>query len=120
MKTIKVMDVEQFIDLLLTMQDGDTCDFALTQTYIPDDRDLNSMDLEDWYFATVINITGYNSRFILIDYTGGEEAMAIPLNGYRNGCDEDDRQIVPGFVQKFFKDHNIERVYCEIEDVEDE
>ena len=113
MKTIKEMDVEQFIDLLLTMRDGDTCDFALTQTYIPDDRDLNSMDLEGWYFVRVFYIPEYASRFILLDYSGGEEAMAIPLNGYQNERDDDDRMIVPGYVYKFFNEHMINKVYVE-------
>lgn len=113
MKTIKVMDVEQFIDLLLTMRDGDTCNFALTQRHIPDDRDLNSMDLEDWYFVRVFYIPEYDSRFILLDYAGGEEAMAIPLNCYKNERDEDDRMIVPGYVYKFFNEHMINKVYVE-------
>ena len=113
MKTIKAMDVEQFIDLLLTMHNGDTYNFALTQIYEPDDREPDTMDFENWYFAKLICIQEYGSRFILLDYAGGEEAMAIPLNGYKNEQDDDDRMIVPGYVYKFFNEHMINKVYVE-------
>lgn len=116
MKTIKAMDVSQFIDLLLTMKNGDTYNFATELNYYEDDRELDSHDVSYWFFARVICIPEYNSRFLLLDYAGGEEAMAIPLNGYKNGMDGDDLTIVPGYVQKYLRERGVDKVYVEMDE----
>lgn len=99
MKYIQPMNCKDFADYLLTLKTGDTIEFGIDPGYswpdvVPDPEDVNG-----WYFAKVMEIEQYSSRFILIDYAGGEEAFAIPLNGYKNVCDEDDERIVPHFVK---------------------
>lgn len=122
MKYIKPMNCEEFAQHLLTLKNGDVVEFGCDPGPAWPDEVPDPSDVTTWYFAKVIEIKGYNSRFILLDYCGGEEAFAIPLNGYKNGCDEDDRRFVPRFVKHYFSDHNIhlngpdDHVFVEMED----
>lgn len=103
MKYIKPMTCDEFAQYLLTLRTGDTVEFACDPgvDFPSEMPDVHSV--EAWYFARVINIQEYESRFILIDYAGGEAAFAIPLNGYKDYCDGDDERIVPGYVKEYFK-----------------
>ena len=115
MKTIKPMNCEEFARYLLTLKTGDCVDFACYAS----EEIIDDADVECWYFAKVVEIPEYCSRFILLDYAGGEEAYAIPLNNYRNYCDEDDKYVVPKYVEEYFKrNENIhEIVYVEMEEL---
>lgn len=107
MKYIKPMTCKEFTDLLLTLKTGDEIGFACSaECDWPNETPEDYYDVSDWYFAKVMLIPEYMSRFILIDYAGGEEAFAIPLNNYRDYCDDDDKVIVPTYVNKYFKYHN--------------
>lgn len=105
MKYIKPMNCKGFTEYLLTLKTGDEINFAVDPGCDWPDEVPDVMDATGWYFAKVMEIKGYGSRFILLDYAGGEEAFAIPLNGYRNYCDEDDRHIVPDYVKYYFENH---------------
>ena len=105
MKYIQPMSCEQFADYLLTLKTGDTIEFGIEPGASWPDLVPEPDDVTAWYFAKVMEIEGYNSRFILLDYAGGEEAFAIPLNGYKNTCDEDDKFIVPSYVKQYFSNH---------------
>lgn len=115
MKIIKPMSCEEFCQYLLTLKTGDCVDFG--REIITDAEEITPDDVEYWYFAKVMEIPEYCSRFILMDYAGGEEAYAVPLNGYRNDCDEDDKYIVPIYVKEYFNRikniHDV--VYVEME-----
>lgn len=111
MKYIKPMNCKEFAEYLLTLKTGDTVEFGTDIGTL----ELNELEeayandpwvVERWYFARVMEIKEYGSRFILLDYAGGEEAFAIPLNGYRNTADDDDKQIVPGYVELFFENND--------------
>ena len=117
MKTIKPMNCEEFAQYLLTLKTGDCIDFGCYTT--SDKEEITDNDVECWYFAKVMEIPEYGSRFILLDYAGGEEAYAIPLNNYKNCCDEDDKYIVPKYVEEYFRRNgNIhEIVYVEMEEL---
>ena len=105
MKYIKPMTATEFAEYLFTLKTGDVIEFAVDPgCYWPDEiPDIHNVS--GWYFAQVMEIKGYCSRFILIDYAGGEEAFAIPLNNYKNYCDEDDRYIIREYVKRYFKNH---------------
>lgn len=105
MKYIKPMNCDEFAQYLLTLKTGDTIEFGTNPgVEWPDEvQDVNNVGA--WYFARVMEIPEYGSRFILLDYAGGEEAFAIPLNGDHNYCDEDDKWIVPGYVKHYFENH---------------
>lgn len=105
MKYIKPMNCDEFAQHLLTLTEGDTVEFACDPGAEWPDKVPDVRDVECWYFAKVIVIPEYESRFILIDYCGGEEAFAIPLNCYQNHCDEDDKTIVPQYVREYFSGH---------------
>ena len=105
MKYIKPMNCNEFTEYLLTLKTGDTIEFGIDPGYAWPDEVPEVENVSCWYFAKVMEIKEYNSRFILLDYAGGEEAFAIPLNNYKNYCDEDDRHIVPGFVKQYFENH---------------
>ena len=105
MKYIQPMNCEEFAQHLLTLKNGDTVEFGCDPGVAWPDEIPSEKDVSCWYFATVITIPEYMSRFILIDYCGGEEAFAIPLNCYQNHCDEDDRTIVPRYVREYFSGH---------------
>lgn len=105
MKYIQPMNAAQFAEHLLTLKTGDVIDFAVDPGIDWPDEVPDASDVEVWYFAKVMEIKEYNSRFILLDYAGGEEAFAIPLNGYKNCADEDDKVIVPGYVKYYFENH---------------
>lgn len=103
MRYVRPMNCEQFTQHLLKLKDGDEINFACE--LLADDKNCERYDVYDadgWYFARVIFIPHYDSRFILIDYCGGEEAFAIPLNNYTNRRDDDDMRIVPVYVKEFF------------------
>lgn len=102
---IKPMNYIEFAAYLLTLKDGDVIEFGCDAGGGWPEETPEVHDVECWYFARIISIPEYSSRFILIDYCGGEEAFAIPLNCYQNHCDEDDRNIVPEFVKRFFCNH---------------
>ena len=105
MKYIKRMNCKEFTEYLLTLKTGDTIEFGIDPGCSWPDEAPDITDVSAWYFARVMEIKEYGSRFILIDYAGGEEAFAIPLNGYKNCCDEDDKYIVPYFVKSYFENH---------------
>lgn len=125
MKYIKPMNCSEFAQYLLTLKNGDTVEFACDPGVNWPDEVPDVTDVECWYFARVMVIPEYESRFILIDYCGGEEAFAIPLNCYSDRCDMDDHQIVPDFVEEYFKGHcrNLDSindfVFVEMEDEEE-
>ena len=105
MKYIKPMNCNEFADYLLTLKTGDLVEFGIDPGCAWPDEVPELNDVTCWYFAKVMEIKEYGSRFILIDYAGGEEAFAIPLNCYTNYCDEDDRHIVPSYVKHYFENH---------------
>lgn len=103
MKYIKPMDCDEFAEHLLTLKTGDTVEFGTDPGCAWPDEIPKLDDVTAWYFARVMKIPEYESRFILIDYAGGEEAFAIPLNCYKDYCDDDDKWIVPNRVKEFFE-----------------
>lgn len=105
MKYIKPMNEKEFADYLLTLKTGDTIEFGVDPGCEWPDEVLEVSDVTGWYFAKVMEIKEYGSRFILLDYAGGEEAFAIPLNNYKDCCDDDDRSIVPKYVKHYFENH---------------
>lgn len=119
-KFYKRMDADEFTAYLMTLKVGQQVDFAAGiegNDYV---EVLNDIDpLYNWYFAKRMKISKYCSNFILIDYAGGEEAMAIPLNGYSDTLDEDDREIIRRRIKRFFFDNDrmvtIQYVYVEME-----
>lgn len=102
MKYIKPMNCDEFAQHLLTMSDGDTVEFACDPGVKWPDEEPTLEDVECWYFAKMISFSGYESRFILIDYCGGEEAFAIPLSYNSERYGEYDKPIVPEYVHNFF------------------
>ena len=121
MKCIKPMQAKEFSEFLLTLKTGDTIDFGTDPGWLWPDATPEVKDVTAWYFATVIHIPGYCSRFILLDYAGGEAAYAIPLNAYSDEPDEDDKWIVYDYVKRFFENcndigHADDYVFVEMED----
>lgn len=122
MKYIQPMTCKEFAQHLLTLKNGDTVEFACDPGVNWPDEVPDVDDVECWYFARVIVIPEYESRFILIDYCGGEEAFAIPLNCYRSYCDQDDMTIVPRYVEEYFNcrcghlDSDNDYVFVEMEE----
>ena len=120
MKYIQPMNCEEFAQHLLTLKNGDTVEFGtdpgVKWPYKTPDID----DVTAWYFARVINIPEYESRFILIDYCGGECAFAIPLNYHENRGNEDDEWVVMNKVKEFFKDYADINNYVFVEMEDDE
>ena len=121
MKYIVPMNCDEFAEHLLTLKTGDTIEFGVDPGCDWPDEIPHANDVTGWYFAKVMEIEGYCSRFILIDYAGGEEAFAIPLNNYKNCCDEDDRYIVFDYIKRYFENHRElnginDYVFVEMED----
>lgn len=119
-KICKRMDAGEFSAYLMTLKVGQQVNFATgiegnDYVEVLNDDDL----LYGWYFAKRMKISEYCSNFILIDYAGGEEAMAIPLNGYSDTLDDDDREIIRRRIKRFFCDNDridtIQYVYVEME-----
>ena len=106
MKYIEPMTCKEFADYLLTLKDGEEIYFGCDPGCSWPDEVPEVNDVTAWYFAKVIYLEGYSSRFILIDYCGGEEAFAIPLNNYQNERDMDDESIVHQYVRNYFSGHN--------------
>lgn len=106
MNFIQPLNMESFIKLLLSLKDNDEITFAVTvndealEGYLAG-LPIQPEDAENWYFAKVINIVEHASRFILIDYCGGGDALAIPLS--ENGDDFLDKSLVREFVERFYK-----------------
>lgn len=107
------MNCTEFTDLLATTKIGDEIEFA---AYSYNTYDPTPEDCEAWYFAKNMKLDDYDSHFILIDYCGGEEAFAIPLNNYEETCDEDDKMVLKHYVKTFFDmcDNIKKYVYVEI------
>lgn len=119
-KFYKRMDADEFTAYLMTLKVGQQVDFAANIEENDYVEVLNDNDpLYNWYFAKRMKISKYCSNFILIDYAGGEEAMAIPLNSYSDTLDEDDREIIRRRIKRFFCDNDrmvtIQYVYVEME-----
>lgn len=105
MNFIQPLNMESFIELLLSLKDNEEITFATTANDEALDGYLAGLpiqpeDVENWYFARLFNITEYNSRFILIDYCGGSEAFAIPLSS--DGDDTLDKSLVKDHVERFY------------------
>lgn len=105
MKYIKPMTCGEFAEHLLTLKSGKTIEFGVDPGCNWPDEVPDVKDVTSWYFARIMHIPEYNSRFILIDYCGGEEAFAIPLNCYSDDFDMDDHGIVYLYVRRYFANH---------------
>ena len=103
MKYIKPMDCDEFSEYLLTLKTGDVVNFGCYPGTDWPNEMPDRYSVSGWYFVKVMEIPEYESRFILIDYLGGTEAFAIPLNSCSDYCDEDDKWIVPKKVEEFFE-----------------
>lgn len=104
MSYVKPMTCEQFAQHLLTLKDGDEIHFAcFLDANCEEAERCDANDVEFWYFAKVMFLPEYDSRFILIDSCRGEEAYAIPLNNCVDRRDENDMRIVPRYVEAFFR-----------------
>ena len=106
MKYIEPMTCNEFADYLLSLKDGDEICFGCDSGGVYPDEVPEVKDVTAWYFARVVYIEGYSSRFILLDYCGGEEAFAIPLNNYKNERDMDDEEVVHRYVRNYFNGYN--------------
>lgn len=107
MKKIIPMNVNKFTNLLCAMKEGQTIEFA-RDAYLWQEGleiEIEPHEVECWYFARILRVPEYESRFILIDYCGGEEAFVIPLNCYSNTIDEDDKFIIRDAVRRLFEHH---------------
>jgi hypothetical protein len=123
MKIIVPMSATEFAAHLLNIvaTQKHTVEFAL-------DCDAESMeeatpsDCETWMYAKYMEVEGYDSRFILIDHCGGEDAHVIPLGNFMNDYTHspDDLRITECKVCDFFRDYFIPlssgRVYVEMEE----
>lgn len=117
MKYLIEIDKEAFARKLLEMETDDTIEFATSAIWNDDDNCWS--DAECWYFATKMYIRGYESRFILIDYCGGEEAFAIPINCNSDKSDAEDMEIVKEYVSRFWEECRgdiCNQVYVEAEE----
>ena len=106
MKYFKKMSAEEFGKYLLTVPFGKEICFALD--YMGDgyedeigmgqifDEDHEN-DFALWYFIQGIHIEGYESRFLLCDYCGGEEAFSIPVSSLGKYPTSEDIEYVPRF-----------------------
>lgn len=119
MKYIQPMNCEEFVQHLLTLYNGDTVEFGTDPGVAWPDEIPDIDDVTTWYFARMIYIPEYTSRFILIDYCGGGCAFAIPLNCY-NWINEDGKWIVRNKVKEFFKDYAEVNDYVFVEMEDDE
>lgn len=119
MSDLKKMDYKQFAELLLTMKDGDVIEFACYPPESPLDDATDVFDANGWYFAKLCTIPEYSSRYILLDYAGGECAYAIPLDSQVYDCPADDDYVTSYHVHKYFDCINSEieeYVYVKMED----
>lgn len=123
MSKIAPMKCNEFADFLLTLEPGEIVNFAtgIWNNDVPFDK-LEPDDLEYFYFVTIMEVPEYQSRFILIDYAGGEQAFAIPLNWwYRSEPLEEDKAITRLYMKRFFTESNHlsgpdDTVYVEMEE----
>jgi len=105
MNFIQPLNMESFIELLLSLKDNEEITFGTTANDEALDGYLAGLpiqpeDVESWYFARLFNITEYGSKFILIDYCGGSEAFAIPLSS--DGDDTLDESLVKDHIERFY------------------
>lgn len=105
MKYIQPMNCQEFADYLLTLKTDDEIYFGCDPGVAWPDEIPQANKVEGWYFAKIICLREHGSKFILLDYCGGEEAFAIPLNNYQEESDADDRHIVPEYVRDYFNNH---------------
>ena len=105
MKKIVPMNAQMFSELLSSMKEGETIEFARDANEDWKERELDKWDVECWFFARILCVPEYESRFILIDYCGGEEAFVIPLNCYSHNIDGDDHFIIKCHVKHLFENH---------------
>lgn len=106
MEICQKKSMNELAELLLSLDDGETIEFGLE--YVGErknDTFVEPEDVQEWYFARKINIPEYCSRFILIDYAGGECAYAIPLNNYQSYADGDDKWIVSLKLREYFSEY---------------
>lgn len=106
MITYKKMNEEEFADLLCGLHENETVEFACEFDEETPDKDFEMMDLHSWYYAKVYPRNEYDTRFLLIDYCGGEEAYAIPLNNYSDKMDDDDIREIHERVKNYFRNEN--------------
>ena len=100
---IEKMHAKQFADLLLSMKDNETIEFGTAYMgYEENPEEIAPDDVSGWYFVRKMYVAEYASRFLLIDYCGGEEAFVIPLNNYQEEADIEDKNLVHAEVIRYF------------------
>lgn len=104
MTYIEPMGVDQFVDCLLQKKTNDTICFAITPKGKWPEEIPNVEEVFDWYFAKVMFIEEYQSRYILLDYAGGGEAYAIALNDHLD--EEALREFVTFQMDDYFRWNN--------------
>lgn len=78
---IKVMTSQELADYIISRKTGDTIYFAIEKNFHCNNPEYLN-DVQVWYFAQILEIPEYDSRFLLIDYCGGLEACAYPLSNF--------------------------------------
>lgn len=105
MERVTKMNAKEFAEFLFKIEDNKFYSFGCS--YEGDNlEELDPTDVCDLYFATIISVPDEESRFILIDYSGGEEAFVIPLNSYQKERDEDDERIIRERINQYFSKEN--------------
>lgn len=102
MSIIKPMNYKEFARYVETVFNNDTnavIEFACDPGSVWPQKVPDVNDCECWYFAKLISIPEYNSRFIVIDYCGGEEAYAVPVSNYTIS---EYPEIIEGYMRSFW------------------
>ena len=130
MKYFKKMSAEEFGKYLLTVPFGKEICFALDceddELEIPMGQEFDAdyqFNFGCWYFIKGISIPEYNSRFLLCDYAGGEEAFAIPVSCYGQYPTMEDKEFVPRFWKQcweYIQDRRSQQDYLFVEIVKED
>ena len=111
----KAMNAEQFAKILWELKVDEVVEFGVEKTTREDEsKPLEIYDVSDWWFAKRMQISGYESEFILVDYCGGGEATVIPVF-----CDMDEDDMAGDVKRVFshiqsFEGFEIDEVYVDM------
>lgn len=110
MKEIETMTAEQLANHILSqvIKKGETVEFAIAQDPHCNEKPQTVEEILGWFFIKMIEIPEYCSKFILIDYCGGQEATVYPIDHSFNGINAQnadfDEEDFKNWIQAWFSD----------------
>jgi hypothetical protein len=104
MNYIKPMNYKEFAELISSLGPKEEFYFGCNGGVNWPDKIPDVEEVTSWYYVQYFFLEDRDSRFIIIDYCGGEEAYVIPISNSDNKTEH--LMSIECYVKDYFENHN--------------